>query len=489
MMRGRGQTGWLRLASFVVALAAGSPALAQVTQTDAAKTPLPQPIAAAELAIVDDSWAWNANTLLYRDASGATPTLPLRYGDFYAPPAYPQFVTGDALSLSGLFKWRKEAIDPALDAKTGPGYLSARCGFSAELLLVGGNCQATFGWYNVLDPTSKTPPATAEIYPLIAAPHDALKCVEGDGITPKKDGFCPLAWDNRGPYDLSVLRWVPKSFSSGDLSQDPRYQGGYVAFAMVGAPQKCPQSKYSMYEHNQRNSYGEPWVTSLIYHSTRDPSGIYIAFEDLPMSPSDWKKDSANGTGADGDFNDYVVYVSRTSCPGEVDPACVDKSCPDGETCRPGACTDPCSGVVCPDNALCVEGTCSSPSSGAGGTASAASGGTSSMGTAAAGMGEAGEDSAAAAFSGGAAGDDNAVAGEDDAAAGATGADGADARGGATSGVVTPGNSPQKSSSCAYAALPSGQCTRAWLLLGLAFGLASLRRRRRTQSPRRRLSR
>ena len=72
---------------------------------------------------------------------------------------YPQFVTGDAINLSGLFKWRGETIDPIKDAKTGPGYFSAKCGFTGQLLLMGGNCQAQFGWYNVTDPTSKTPPA------------------------------------------------------------------------------------------------------------------------------------------------------------------------------------------------------------------------------------------------------------------------------------------------------------------------------------------
>ena len=74
------------------------------------------------------------------------------------------------------------------------------------------------------------------------------------------------------------------TFPSGDISKDPNYKGGYVGFAFIGDPQKCPQNKYSMYEHNQRNSSGTPWVTTLIYHSTVDPGGFYMAFEDLPMS-------------------------------------------------------------------------------------------------------------------------------------------------------------------------------------------------------------
>ena len=473
----RGRTWALRVAGLLVALTGGKAGSAQVTQTDASKTPLPQPVPAAELSIVNSSWAWNADTMVNRDPLGMLLNPPIRYGDFYAPPAYPQFVTGDALNLSGLFKWRHEAINPTTDAKTGPGYFSGKCGFSAELVLLGGNCQATFGWYNVLDPASKTPPAAEEIYPFISAPADALKCVEYDGKTPKRDGFCPLAWDNRDPYDLSIQRWTPKSFSTGDLSQDARYKGAYVGFAFIGNPQKCPQTKYSMYEHNPRNSNGEPWVTTLIYQSKVDPKGAYLAFEDLPMSPADWKKGPNGNAAADGDFNDYVVFVSALSCPGDVDTSCVGKQCPIGQQCQLGACIDPCSGVVCAGDALCIDGACSSPPSGAGGSGSGGggggaqtSGGQPSTGMASAGRGEAGEESAGGALAEGTAGDDN----------GPTSTAGTDARGGAGGGeVIMPASPPQKSSSCGYAALASGQSSRAWAVLGLSFALVGVRRRNR----------
>jgi len=299
-------------------LAFADPASAQVTQTDTAKTLLPQPVPMAEANLVNDSWAWNANTMVNRDPMGVNLNPAIKYGDFYAPPTYPQFVTGDAINLAGLFKWRKETIDPVKDAKTGPGYFSAKCGFTGELLLMGGNCQAQFGWYNVTDPNSKTPPAASEVYPFMKGkPQDLLNCVEGDGKQRKTDGFCPLAWDNKHPYDLSIKRWTPTTFSSGDISKDTmHYKGGYVGFALIGDPQKCPQNKYSMYEHNQRNSSGTPWVTTLIYHSTIDPGGFYMAFEDLPMSAKDWKTGDDGKPGADGDFNDFVFYVTGLTCAG-----------------------------------------------------------------------------------------------------------------------------------------------------------------------------
>src|SRR6478736_6291782 len=63
--RFRGSCG---VCGFVVAvLAASGPAAAQVTQTDAVATPLPQPVPRAEADLVNDSGAWNANTVINRD--------------------------------------------------------------------------------------------------------------------------------------------------------------------------------------------------------------------------------------------------------------------------------------------------------------------------------------------------------------------------------------------------------------------------------------
>ncbi|HEY4105777.1 MAG TPA: hypothetical protein VGM44_17880, partial [Polyangiaceae bacterium] len=171
-------------------LATGS-AEAQVFQTDAAKTPLPQPVGQAELSLVDDSWGWNSTTASYTDpVTGANVNPPIIYGQYYSPPTYPQFVTGDAITLQGLFKWRHETIDPVKDAKTGPGYFSPTCGFQGQLLLLGGNCKVSFGWYNVDDPNSTTPPAANEIYELIPSDPSYLNCLDENG-GPKTDGFCP----------------------------------------------------------------------------------------------------------------------------------------------------------------------------------------------------------------------------------------------------------------------------------------------------------
>ncbi len=367
------------------ALALSGSASAEVFQTDAAKTPLPQPLTpmSSEWGLVA-GWGWKLDTNVRYDQMGTdVQNQNLKFKDFY-----PTFEEGDAISLKGLFKWRQEAIDPVKDAKTAPGYFSPSCGFGGELLLMGGNCQVSFGWYNVEDPNSTTPPADDEIYELIPSSTPQLfGCVDQNG-SPKTDGFCPLAWDNRGPQNLAVEAWKKIVFDSGEIKKNPKYKGKYVAFALKGNPAlSCKANKFSMYNHNTKNSQGVPWVASLIYQSTVDPEGFYMAFEDLPMSTADWRE-SGGMYKNDGDFNDFVFYVSGISCQGGGQPCETGLvgACSVGRTdcategttgmCRPIIAPGPelcdnvdndCNGTVdegeglCPGSQVCDKGTCIEP--------------------------------------------------------------------------------------------------------------------------------
>jgi MYXO-CTERM domain-containing protein len=359
-------------------------ALAQVFQTDAAMTPLPQPVGQAELDLVGISWGHNAMMQSWTDPMGNNVNPPIVYGEYYSPPMFPQFVDGDAITLQGLFKWRREIIDPVMDAKTTPGYFSPTCGFAGQLLLMGGNCQVAFGWYNVEDPNSTTPPTPDEIYEFIPNDPTYLNCLDENG-NPKTDGFCPLAWDNLSPRNLSIQQWTPMAFDSGNIKEDARYKGGYVGFALIGNPAlSCKENKYSMYAHNQKNAQGQPWVATLLYQSTVDPEGFYMAFEDLPMSPADWRE-SGGMYKNDGDFNDFVFYVSGISCLGGGQPCDtgMQGACSVGRTdcaaegtvgmCRPIIAAGPelcdnvdndCNGLaddgegLCPATQVCDKGTC-----------------------------------------------------------------------------------------------------------------------------------
>lgn len=272
-------------------------------------TPLPQPVGEAELSLVTDTFAYRTDTRVNIDADGTNIAADnITFGEFY-----PNFEDGDAITLDGLFKWRGEDIDPVQDARVAPGHFTTSCGFRAELVLAGGNCSSAFGWYNVPDPLSETPPVASEIYTTVPDTiGDDLLCQPPLG---SGSGFCPLAWDNVNPRQLNEPAWTPKAFESS-FSDDPNYAGGYIAFALLANDYYCPETKYSLLQHNQRNGDGVPWVTVVIYASTVDPNGYYLAFEDLPMSPADWHETGVaglNGTN-DGDFNDFVYFVTGAGC-------------------------------------------------------------------------------------------------------------------------------------------------------------------------------
>lgn len=377
---------WAPLAALLGMSFVAGGASAQVTQSDATNTPLPQPVGDAELTLVTDSWAYKTDTRVNRDADGND----VYNDEIYFGDVYPTFEDGDAIKLEGLFKFRGEALDPVADARTTPGHFSPQCGFTGQLLLRGGDCQVGFGWYNIDDPNSTTPPAPNEIYEFIPENVEEIFMCLG----PLDNGFCPLAWDNVDPRDLSREMWSPQAFDAGEIQENENYRGGYVGFAVIGNPDiGCSESKFSLLGQNQKNAAGEPWVTTLIYQSTVDPEGFYLAFEDLPMSADDWHETGVPGNMAtnDGDFNDFVFYVTGLGCEGGGD-ACdtgLLGACSLGRTdcaaegqtgmCRPiiqpgGEICDnvdnDCDGNVdngeglCPDDLVCDKGSCVEPCGG-----------------------------------------------------------------------------------------------------------------------------
>src|SRR4051794_38246798 len=129
-MSNRGLVGWKRVESrrrtWAWAMALGgslwmsaAQAQAQVFQTDPAKTPLPQPVGSAELSL-GLTYGYDTATMSYFGLDGSILQSPIIYGEYYAPPAFPQFVNGDPFTLQGLFKWRGERIGPIADANISP---------------------------------------------------------------------------------------------------------------------------------------------------------------------------------------------------------------------------------------------------------------------------------------------------------------------------------------------------------------------------------
>ncbi|HEY6078372.1 MAG TPA: DUF4114 domain-containing protein [Polyangiaceae bacterium] len=246
-------------------------------------------------------------------------------------PAVP--MAGQFVSLPALFQYRGENIDYQMDAKTEPSTFSPLCSFSGTLVLRGGGCKLAFGWYNAVASGGAPPPAN-EIYPLI--PND-------DPVVYGGPAFTPLATD--GP-------WTLKTFTAADIRNDVRYLGGQIGFALIGGAQ-CTQTKYSQRELNQKCTSCtpmEPFITTVVYEGTKEPNSYYLGFEDLPVSPTGFLANN------DGDFNDFVFYITGLVCKGGGEPCMTGKmgACALGKTdCseneEPGQCRD----VVKPTDERC----------------------------------------------------------------------------------------------------------------------------------------
>jgi MYXO-CTERM domain-containing protein len=209
------------------------------------------------------------------------------------------FVPSSVVTLTGLFSARGETIDWLQDAHSMPQVFSPQCAFTGELVLHGGACHIDFGWYNAVA-GSTTPPADDQIYTLIP----------GSMIT--------------NPWHPGVGEDGP-TFSTDTIRSDPNYKGGLIGFAMKGDPsQDCKQTHFSEQNLNELCSgCATPghWYAAVVWQSTNTPNAYYLGFEDLPMGPSstgpsDFGAIPGQTLKCDGDFNDFVYFLSGLSCEG-----------------------------------------------------------------------------------------------------------------------------------------------------------------------------
>src|SRR5262249_44083226 len=155
-----------------------------------------------------------------------------------------------------------------LDASTEPSVFSPQCAFTGTLVLRGGGCIVDFGWYNV-NTSTNDPPPDAEIYVLV----------------PKTD---PIFNNTFRP----PAGQPGQTFTAADIQSNPNSQGGLIGFAVKANTAACSQTHYSQRELNvtcTNCTPAAPWITTLIYKSTVSPNSYYLAFEDLPMSPTEFK--------------------------------------------------------------------------------------------------------------------------------------------------------------------------------------------------------
>jgi hypothetical protein len=275
------------------------------------------------------------------------------------------------VSLPDLFVARGETIDWQKDALTTPSVFSPQCSLTGELVMHGGACHIDFGWYNV-DPNRTGPPPDAQITPII------------------------LGSQIKSPWHPGVGEDGP-IFTTDTIRTDPSYKGGLIGFALKGDPsQDCKQTHFSEQELNPLCSGCTTpghWAAAVIWQSTKTKNAYYIGFEDLPMGPSstgptDFGSIAGQSLKCDGDFNDFIYFLSGVTCEGGGAPcdtgvpgvcAAGLEECVTGTTlkCRPSVASSPevcdgldndCNGMTddgatCAHGQVCDHGKCIAPCS------------------------------------------------------------------------------------------------------------------------------
>jgi hypothetical protein len=220
--------------------------------------------------------------------------------------------TAQNMTLDALFKSRGEAIDYRNDAHTDPAVFSPLCGLAGAMVMHGGGCRMDFGWYCTSDPAD--PPV---IHPIVTA-AEVLAYHDGPDT--------PDAWKNGDKAFVPKAGQIVAGQPLGNLRDTPDFracQSQKIGFAVkpIATEAVCTMPKYSEPSRNQKCTLpacgGQPWIAAVIYASTVTPGGFYVAIEDLPTSPTDFKAPvPGKGWQADGDFNDFVYFVQGIQCEG-----------------------------------------------------------------------------------------------------------------------------------------------------------------------------
>ncbi|APR88629.1 hypothetical protein A7982_13978 [Minicystis rosea] len=175
-------------------------------------------------------------------------------------------------TLKTLFVERGESINWHTDAHVTPNAFSPLCGFTATFVLNQAANKLGLAWYN----ETGTKPLASDLHVLVAAGSP-----------------------------------VGTSFSGTAIINDPAYAGGLVGFALLGGEVHYTNASYD--NVCTTCSPSGPWITALMYASTKTPNAYYICFEDGATSFFGWDND--------GDFNDDVFFITGSPALEGASPA------------------------------------------------------------------------------------------------------------------------------------------------------------------------
>ena len=230
------------------------------------------------------------------------------------------------MSLDALFKARGETIDYRNDATTEPAAFSPLCGLAGTMVLHGGGCKVDFGWYCTSDPDPPT------VHPLVTA-QDVVAFHDGPET--------PQEWKNSDKAFVPKVGQQVKGATLANIRDLPAFRScasQKIGFAVRPSPmypgEVCTMPKYSEQARNQKCSLpactGRSWINAVVYASTVTQGAYYLAFEDLPTAPDNFRAPvPGKGWTADGDFNDFVYLVQGITCEGGSQPCTVTD--PDGK--------------------------------------------------------------------------------------------------------------------------------------------------------------
>jgi MYXO-CTERM domain-containing protein len=304
--------------------------------------------------------------------------------------------------LYTFFSSQGESIDWIADGKTTPSSFSPRCGFGATFLLNQAGSRFGLAWYNDLGTT----PAAGDLHTIVPANSplgtkfagaDIIKdpAYKGGKIgfalvggqthftDPAYDPVC-TACTPAAPWITAVVYQSKKAantyylaFEDGDVSasgwnndgdfNDDVYSITGVACSGSGAP--CDTGKKGICAKGTTSCVNGALVcVQVAAAGTKQCNGLDNdcdgAIDDGPCNANEVctqgrcipKCDSGEFQCAAG-----LTCDANGLC---VEPACIGKTCPAGQTCVGGACVDACTGVTCPFGNACQNGVCVDPCAG-----------------------------------------------------------------------------------------------------------------------------